>query len=524
MHPTGLQILATALTAVGVNGHTLWSRQDADYQALVASLSSTAKVFYSGSDDFNNVTTRWSNLDMPTVNVAVRPATENDVVETVKFANKKGLPFLATNSAHGAITTLGKMKSGILLDLDELTGVEIAADGQTVTVAGGTKSHVLSHALWDAGKQAGKCPSFYTHPDPVCTSDDANIWRFEVTGACECVSYLGPGLGGGHGFLQGRHGLIGDQFRSMNVVLANGTLVTINETATPDLWWAMNGAGHNFGIVTSVTSQIYDVEHQDWALELMNFSGDLVKEVYEVTNNEILKNGTQPVDLINWSYWMMSPDLDAEKPIVQVLLMQEGVTTVDPAYTAPFHALGPLSNSSESGVYTDLAKFVGVRTTDGPCLKTGANNPRFPIYLETYNTTAQKLAFDFFANSIVANSALSNSLVTFDDYSMQGVKAKADDSSAYAYRAQNVLVGPLLQYMPGDAALDEEVAKLGNEFRQILHEGTGRDFVPVYLNYAFGNEGPEQWYGQEEWRVTRLQEAKAAYDPNGLFSFYGPIA
>ncbi|KAJ0335661.1 hypothetical protein COL922a_008924 [Colletotrichum nupharicola] len=516
MHPTGLQILATALTAVGANGHTLWSRQDADYQALVASLSSTAKVFYSGSDDFNNVTTRWSNLEMPTVNVAVRPATENDVVETVKFANKKGLPFLATNSAHGAITTLGKMKSGILLDLDELTGVEIAADGQTVTVAGGTKSHVLSHALWDAGKQAG--------------------------------------LGGGHGFLQGRHGLIGDQFRSMNVVLANGTLVTISETATPDLWWAMNGAGHNFGIVTSVTSQIYDVEHQDWALELMNFSGDLVEEVYKVTNNEILKNGTQPVDLINWSYWMMSPDLDSEKvssalvflgtlpspyqtpkcaniisnllsqPIVQVLLMQEGVTTVDPAYTAPFHALGSLSNSSESGVYTDLAKFVGVRTTDGPCLKTGANNPRFPIYLETYNTTAQKLAFDFFANSIVANSALTNSLVTFDDYSMQGVKAKADDSSAYAHRAQNVLVGPLLQYMPGDAALDEEVAKLGNEFRQILHEGTGRDFVPVYLNYAFGNEGPEQWYGQEEWRVTRLQEAKAAYDPNGLFSFYGPIA
>ncbi|KAF4922620.1 FAD-linked oxidoreductase chyH [Colletotrichum viniferum] len=286
-----------------------------------------------------------------------------------------------------------------------------------------------------------------------------------VTGACECVSYLRPGLGGGYGFLQGRHGLIGDQFRSMNVVLANGTLVTINETATPDLWWAMNGAGHNFGIVTSATSQIYDVEHQDWALELMNFSGDLVEEVYK------------PVDLINWSYWMMSPDLDAEKPIVQILLMQEGVTTVDPAYTAPFHALGPLSNSSESGVYTDLAKFVGVRTTDGPCLKTGTNNPRFSIYFETYNTTAQKLAFDFFANSIVANSALSNSLVTFDDYSMQGVKAKA-----------------------------------------------GRDFVPVYLNYAFGNEGPEQWYGQEEWRVTRLREAKAAYDPHDLFSFYGPIA
>lgn len=81
----------------------------------------------------------------------------------VKFANKKGLPFLTTNSAHGAITTLGKMKSGILVDLDELTGVEIAVDGQTVTVAGGTKSHFLSKSLWDAGKQAGKYPSSYTY-------------------------------------------------------------------------------------------------------------------------------------------------------------------------------------------------------------------------------------------------------------------------------------------------------------------------------------------------------------------------
>jgi hypothetical protein len=32
-----------------------------------------------------------------------------------------------------------------------------------------------------------------------------------------------------------------------------------------DLWWAIKGAGHNFGIVTSVTSKTYDIEHKDWA-------------------------------------------------------------------------------------------------------------------------------------------------------------------------------------------------------------------------------------------------------------------
>lgn len=31
----------------------------------------------------------------------------------------------------------------------------------------------------------------------------------------------------------------------MNIVLANGTLITIDETS--ELFWAMKGAGHNFG-------------------------------------------------------------------------------------------------------------------------------------------------------------------------------------------------------------------------------------------------------------------------------------
>lgn len=73
----------------------------------------------------------------------------------MKFANKKELPFLAWNSAHGAITTLGNMTSGIQIYLDQLSGVEIAQDGKTVTIAGGTKSKLVRDTLWAAGKQTG---------------------------------------------------------------------------------------------------------------------------------------------------------------------------------------------------------------------------------------------------------------------------------------------------------------------------------------------------------------------------------
>ncbi|KAK5994217.1 FAD-linked oxidoreductase chyH [Cladobotryum mycophilum] len=465
----------------------LWPR-DADFKALSEKLSVNAKVYYPGSDEFNQASSRWSNLKPPTVNVVVVPGTENDVVETVKFANQKNLTFLAYNGAHGAITTLGQMKG--------LSGVNIAEDGKTVTVAGGTISKLLVHTLWDAGKQA-------------------------VTGCCECVSYLGPALGGGHGWLQGRHGLVGDQFESINIVLANGTLATVDSNS--DLWWALKGAGHNFGIVTSVTSKIFDVEYKDWAIEILTFSGSKVEELYDTVNKYLLKNGTQPTDVINWSYWNNKPDLDPSNPVIQILIIQEGVTAVDSVYTAPFQSLEPLSVEVHTGGYTDLAKWVGITTEDIPCQKNGAANPRFPIYLETFNVAAQKQAFEVFADAVRGDSIFNNSLVTFDGYSMEGVRAVDAESTAFAYRNQNVLVAPLFTYMPGDPVVEEKAANLGNQIRQILHEGSGRDYVPAYVNYAYGDEGPKEWYGSESWRQSRLQSLKTKYDPNGMFSFYAPI-
>ena len=123
------------------------------------------------------------------------------------------------------------------------------------------------------------------------------------------MSYLGPALGGGHGWLQGRYGLVSDQFVSWNVVLASGELVTV--TKDSDLFWAMKGAGHNFGIVTSVTSKIYDIVRPNYAMTTLFFTGAQVESVYQTANEQWLTKGkTMPVDLINWSYWFYDPTID----------------------------------------------------------------------------------------------------------------------------------------------------------------------------------------------------------------------
>ena len=96
----------------------------------------------------------------------------------------------------------------------------------------------------------------------------------------------------------------------MNIVLANGDFKTIDSKS--DLWWGMQGAGHNFGVVTSVTTKVYDIEQYDWAIETIVFSCDKVEQVYEAANKYILQGGKQSADIHDWTYWQNDARYDTE--------------------------------------------------------------------------------------------------------------------------------------------------------------------------------------------------------------------
>src|SRR5690349_20852225 len=117
--------------------------------------------------------------------------------------------------------------------MENFNDITVSDDGKTAQIGGGTLSKQSTDTLWPQGKQT-------------------------VTGACECVSLVGPMLGGGHGWLQGRNGLAVDQLVEARVILPDGKLVIANETGKySDLFWALRGAGHNFGIVTEVKYKVY---------------------------------------------------------------------------------------------------------------------------------------------------------------------------------------------------------------------------------------------------------------------------
>lgn len=73
----------TGLPAVRDLVPGLCPRDIDEAQALQSSLSPGAKVYFPGSPEFDDASTRWSTLSPPTVNVVVVAATAKDVSETV---------------------------------------------------------------------------------------------------------------------------------------------------------------------------------------------------------------------------------------------------------------------------------------------------------------------------------------------------------------------------------------------------------------------------------------------------------
>lgn len=110
-------------------------------------------------------------------------------------------------------------------------------------------------------------------------------------------------LGGGHGWLQGQYGPLADNIISVQLVLANGSLMEVSETHQSDLFWALRGAGHNFGIVTSVEYRVFDAipEESQWVYEEYVFDQDKLEPLFEQANTFLrTTNQSQPVELTHF--------------------------------------------------------------------------------------------------------------------------------------------------------------------------------------------------------------------------------
>ena len=158
-----------------------------------------------------------------------------DVMASVNFGRENDLLIAVRGGGHNG-GGLGLCDDGMVIDLSGIKFVHVDTSNNTVRVGGGNIWGEVDHA---------------TH-------------AFGLAIPSGMISTTGVGgltLGGGVGYLSRKYGLTIDNLLEADMVLANGSFVTVNAKQHPDLFWAIRGGGGNFGIVTSFKFQAHPLKN-----------------------------------------------------------------------------------------------------------------------------------------------------------------------------------------------------------------------------------------------------------------------
>lgn len=344
-----------------------------------------------------------------------------------------------------------------------------------------------------------------------------------TTGGCECVGMGGAALGGGHGRLEGLHGLIADNILQYNVVLGNGSTIRVNSTSHSDLLWGMKGAGHNFGIVTSFEMNIWPKGPETWHYHNYVWSGEHLETVFNALN-DMHGNGTTPVNMaFEAGSFVMNTTISTEEPILFWSFVYRGSAEEAEQILAPFNAIEAVFDVAGDVPYPKVASSTGTGLND-PICQHGNVHRTSTVFLRAFNATAERQIFESFKRRAVEDPVLAQGCtILHEGYSTEAVEAIDSASTAYPFRADRHLT-LFDAIVPHNDTVREAAAKVwADEVRDLWAAGQPDRTVDAYVNYANGLETLEQRYGHESWRLERLRTLKAAYDPDNHFRFFNPI-
>jgi hypothetical protein len=150
----------------------------------------------------------------------------------VQYLYQHNVDIVVANGGHSTVPGASNLDGGITLDLSALASISVAADNASVRIGTGTRWRDVYRSL-----------------DPI---------GLTVAGArAGSVGAGGFLLGGGISISAPRHGWSCDTLESIEVVLANGSMTSVNHTHHANLFRALKGGGSNFGIATSFTMRTF---------------------------------------------------------------------------------------------------------------------------------------------------------------------------------------------------------------------------------------------------------------------------
>ncbi|KAI4202120.1 MAG: hypothetical protein LQ350_002787 [Teloschistes chrysophthalmus] len=334
-------------------------------------------------------------------------------------------------------------------------------------------------------------------------ANDAQI----ITGNCNCVGNMGAALGGGYGNLMGLYGFSVDNIISLEVVLANGTAATVSANQHPDLWWALRGAGHNFGIVTSAVMKSYPTpkpKNMAWTGGLF-YTEDRIEGVVQAIQDLVLK---EPMNVFLYYTTTGPPTFNAT---VLVTPFYFGTEAEGRKAFQSLLALKPYKDSTAHIPYNEWNT-----AANSFCIK-GGRKPSYGAGFANMVPATWRAIWNAYVDFLKLPGTQFSSILT-ECYSLTYAQSIMKSSSSFANRDVRFNGAAIPNYQ--DPNLDREAEAFGNKVRALWRSTDSFPTNRTYVNFAFGDEPNDVVFDTS---TARLKQIKQQYDPQNVFNQYFDI-
>ncbi|GAA2250987.1 FAD-binding oxidoreductase [Streptomyces indiaensis] len=408
---------------------------------------------------------------------ALVPCTDTaDVMAAVGYVRDHGLELAVRGGGHSG-PGLCLVDDGVTIDLSPMRWVRVDPEARTAEVGGGSHLGDLDHATQAFGLAT-------------------------PTGIISMTGVGGLTLGGGHGYLTRKYGLTVDNLIAADVVLADGSFVTTNETEHPDLFWALRGGGGNFGIATSLTYRLHPVgtvgvgvtvwpvdstrEVLAWYRE---FLPQAPEDVYGFFAVLVVPPGPPfPEELhgkkVCGIVWCCTGDLDG---------LDDTLSVVNDAGRPAFHFTTPMPYDAFQGMFDEL-------------IPTGYQWYWRGDFFDRIPDAALDVHLEYGRSNPTPLSLMHL-------YPVDGAAHRVGpDDTAWSYR--DALWSGVFAGVDPDPANADTIRRWCVGYQEALHPYS---MGASYVNFMGAGEGQERVRATYRDHYDRLAQVKRTYDPDNLF-------
>ena len=444
-----------------------------DLRALAAGrvISSDDRDYESSRQVFNAAIDRHPAL-------VLRAANAVDVSLGVSFARASGIGLAVRGGGH-SFAGHGVRDGGLVLDLSDMRALHIDPQRRI------------------AWAQAGLTAGEYTN-------ETARHGLTTGSGDTGSVGIAGITLGGGIGWLARKHGLTIDDLLAVELVTADGELLHVDEQRHGDLFWALRGAGGNFGVVTRLQYRLHQLDTVLSGVLVLPAGPGMLRSFAAAANDAPDELSTIAI-LAPAPALPFLPSEHHGRLALMVRLVYAGEPEAGQRAIAPLRALAtPLADAITPMPYRQMYAAEG---GPGRAAVVGRS-----MFLDELDERAETTIFE---RMRATPSPMAVAQIRVLGGAMARVPVAA---TAFAHRGRRVMVTFGAAYQESGQAAEHEswVADSLAAMRPAAHG--------VHVSFL-GDEGAERVReAYPEPTYTRLAAVKQRYDPTNLFSWNQNIA